>query len=219
MNHKFDNKRGSVRHLGFLPFVFLFLFLVVPLSSAQTIDFTFKQGGDIELTRPCFSNGTYCSSSTTCNVTIQSPSGDVVIDNQQMTNQGAFYNLSLIGLAWDRGIYFNSMVCHDSAVGLDGSDTFFFQITPSGEADNSLQNLILLGFGFLIIIGTLSIGFSKNDPTLVLIGGIVTILLGLYVLLNGISIYRTDFTRNISMVVIFIGSYLTIRTSVDMIGG
>ncbi len=199
-------------------FLFIFSFAVlyfsIPSVLAQEIDFTFKQGVTSDLRLNCFNNGTFCSSATECNVTIQDTSnGRIVIDNVVFDNNVNYYNYTLEGIRWNDGIYKGVQVCKDGTQ--DGADDFFFQITPSGKADNSLQNIILLGFTLIFSGGLVLFGLNKQDPTITLFGAIGLTLLGLYSMLNGISIYRNTFTQGISVIVIFLGGYVGVRTAVE----
>ncbi len=44
--------------------------LVMGMASAIDSEYTFKQNTQVDLKRPCISNGTWCSGSSVCNITI-----------------------------------------------------------------------------------------------------------------------------------------------------
>jgi hypothetical protein len=121
--------------------------ILIPLVSAGWI---FEYNNSIDLKPSCINNGTYCSSSAICNITINYPNGTVQINNDRMTNQGSFHNYTLND-STILGTYFNTMVCNDN--GITGYDTFEFKITGNGreEAGGVVTSLFVIAFIFILI--------------------------------------------------------------------
>lgn len=133
---------------NYVIFAVLILLLILPLVSAQLY---FKQSTDFDLKRPCFKDGAYCSGLATCLITITDPDGNLVIDNQQMTNQISYHNISILGNYTSKlGEYPCVMTCTD--VNVSGSDTFFFTITGNGKEPPSGIVIVLFTILFLVII-------------------------------------------------------------------
>ena len=61
-------------------------------SLPKVLGRVYQQDKEVDLKVPCFNNGTYCSGSATCNVTILYPNSSVLVDNQLMTNGGSYHN-------------------------------------------------------------------------------------------------------------------------------
>src|SRR3990167_2923773 len=100
-----------------LPLALLLILPLISLASAgaDDPDFTFKQVTQVDLKRPCFNNGTWCSGAAICNMTIQSPNGNNLITNVRMTNQVSFHNVTLSrSQTVDLGTYTANMVCSEA---------------------------------------------------------------------------------------------------------
>lgn len=205
----------SIIIFSLLLFVF-FLNLVYAQSSQNEV--IIKQVTDFDLKRPCFNNGTYCSESAVCRITITQPDGDLLVNNITMTNQETFHNITLTKSQTSTvGLYDGIMSCTDG--GVSGEDTFDILITPSGTNDNSLSNLLLLGFGFLFSLGIIIFGFNREDPWLIIFGCFVLFVFGLYTLLNGVGNYRNTVTEWTSIIILGIAAYISVRTGLEVING
>ena len=170
--------------------------------------------------RYCFNNGTYCSSSAHCNSTIISPNGTVLLNNSREGRQGVYFNISIPSSRTSYlGEYIVTRVCYDTGGDINGkaSDSYSVLVTPSGFDDDSLGSFILLGFGGLVSLGIIIFGFSKNDPPLVLFGGLAMFVLGLFTLLQGVGNYRNTLTEWGSIITLGIAAYISVRTSMEMI--
>lgn len=170
------------------PFLFLiFILLVVPLVSAQnsdTILVSFNQ--EFDLTRSCENNGTYCSSSAVCNVTLTAPDGVNIFDNELMTNQISFHNKTIIpGTLNQFGFYPAVMTCFDSGGQLTGNgfDTFQLQVTGDGQQSNAFPiELSILILGFILIM----VGKVKDELSLFqTLGSMIVLTMGVVTLYPG----------------------------------
>ena len=164
----------------------IMIFLVMPLVSAavdigvfvSAATITYKQGTDVNLKYPCINNGTYCSDTAACNITIFDPDNAVVVNNKNMTNEGAFhsYQLNVTQTAMI-GTYQDSMVCVDA--GNQGYSTFEHDITRTGEATKNFDvlPLIIAFVAGLIILMTLAIVTGSNHPALSVGLSVITLFL------------------------------------------
>lgn len=203
--------------IGLMIVVALTIIVIAPIGAAQT-ELVFKQNTEVDLKVPVFFNDTIASGSATCNVTIFQPDGTALIDNQLMTNQFAYHNYTLRpSQTLAIGEHTASVFCSDGS--FNGFSTFQYLISPSGTDDNNLAYLILLGVGLLFSVGLIGFGFSKREPWFVMFGGLVLFSVGLWTLLNGIGLYRNELTQGVSMVVLGIAGYISIRTGMEMIYG
>lgn len=204
------------KYSSFLLFIIFIIFLVVPVSSQ---DYVIQQTQDYDLKRSCFNNQLPCSNIFSCNITIfNERTGFVITQNQNMSRQTTYYNVSLFkNQTYISDNYKGVMFCSNGTN--SGSDTFNLLITPSGTDDDSIRNIILLSFGFLFSVGIIYFGFNKQDPILVLFGGMGLFVFGLYTLLSGVGNYRNTLTEGTSLIILGLAGYISVRTSMEMMNG
>jgi hypothetical protein len=174
-----------------LIFVIIFILCLIPLGIAplnigSADDLIYEKNTTIDLKVPCFNNNTFCSPSAICNITIIYPNASVLINNQLMTNGGAFHNYTLTSTN-TIGEYQSYMVCNDG--GELGYSTFTFMITPNGQGYN-IGTMMLFGLiGILTLILALVclfIGINSEKASLIISGimmGFIFILVTLQTIL------------------------------------
>ncbi|UCD20528.1 MAG: hypothetical protein JSW08_01985 [archaeon] len=198
--------------------ILLMFVIVIMISCCYGViapDQTFTRGDTIDLKIPCFNNGTYCSGSATCNLTIDYPNGTVMVDNQLMTNSVAYHNYTLPD-SDVIGTYFCSTTCVDG--GNTGYSRYTFDITTTGFAGEGMMNIIFfIIVGFAVVI--LSLGLSKGDPIFVILSSFIFIISGLIVYFYPLG-YLSDLV-NIAFAYILwgIGAYILIKSSIELLGG
>ena len=206
---------NSNRRRGTL-FVFFFLLFSLSLVGAVTdtvdVDDVFKQNEIIGYKKPCFNNGTYCSSSAQCNFTVFNPDNSILIDNVNGTNNESFHEVRFA--VTNIGVHKVDMVCFDS--GRRGADTFYFEVTGSGFNNTTWFYIILL----IIFGGAMVLGFSLNDAWIVILGTIPLYFLGIYILFNGIvGIKDMVTTYSIAIVLLGVAGYISIKSGLEVMGG
>ena len=191
----------------------LFVVSIIGFVSSATdtvpVSDTFKINQIVNYAKPCFNNGSYCSSSTICNYTITDPNNNIIVDNKPATNKVSVYNYSIVPRTI--GIYKTDMICNDN--GLTGSETFYFEATPSGfnESIGFFAILILVSAGLIVL------GFSIKEGWLVVFGGMILIITGLYSLNEGIAGVRNMVTTwALGITFIGVGAYLSIVSIIEM---
>lgn len=109
----------------------------------------YESGKQIEFTETCLNNGTYCSSSAVCNITISYPNGTIFKNNIGMQNQASYHNYTLEGTVV-LGTYKKCITCTDGAL----SDGYCedFKVTPSGSEDLTEGQGIIIGFCLVLIL-------------------------------------------------------------------
>ncbi len=172
-----------------LSFALLFIFLLVGFSSfvfAKSLVFPFNQ--ELDLKRPCFNNGTWCSTSAVCNVTVFYPDDSVLVNNQLMTNQISFHNFTITNTDINKiGIYSTSITCTDTGGDLAGNgfETFTFEVTGDGLKSSPFPiefSVFLLGIVLIIV------GKSKEDLRFFqFLGSILVLIMGVITLYPGYS--------------------------------
>ena len=116
----------------------------------------YKQSSVVDVREACEVAGTssYCPATTNCNITIFSPNATMppVIDNQPMQRNAAFYNFTLnTSQTAVLGFYPYNIACTDSSLGVNGIDSFQFEITPSGTRPSTAQGIM---YFVLMIVST-----------------------------------------------------------------
>lgn len=156
---------------------------------------TYKQTETVKLKQVCdtctyvnLSSVNYPNSSTeTLNIAMTKNGVDYSYDFSNTTNLGC-YSYSVFG---DK----------------DGNlkaEVIDFQITPSGEGGSS--NTIFIIFAVLLIYGITFAGFYGRNIPVTILGGMAMIFLGIYLISQGVIIYRDNLTNYIAYLTIAIGT-------------
>lgn len=149
-----------------------------------------------------------CASCTYVNITIFNKDG-IEVQNAAMTNNGSTwiyeFTPDTIGRHDVNGIY--------DMNGVADSFGFYFYSTPSGDSNQTLFFISIIGLIYFISF----FGFFNKNPTITLIGGMGMMILGLYLITNGITIYRDWITNAIGAFTIAIGAYISFEAGYALI--
>lgn len=127
----------------------VFVSLTILVISNVSAGLTFQRGSTINFKLPCYNNGSYCSATAECYFTLAYPNSTILVDNQTMTNGGAYHSYTIPDSSVV-GTYAGSVVCLDS--GYTGYSTFEIDITPEGMSDNQMWYVLaglVMGFVFV----------------------------------------------------------------------
>lgn len=184
--------------------ILLFVILLIGLTSAlQESMGTFKQGNVVRLTQVC-SDASYINISS-----VSYPDSSVALSETQMNSIGSgefyfdFNDTVKIGRYNVRGV----------SNGCDFTFSTYFDITPSGNS--GAANIVFVIFIIIAIYTITLIGFFGKVIPLTVIGGMAMIFLGLYLINNGIIIYRDDLTLYFSYLTTGIGFILAMWASYE----
>ena len=152
-----------------------------------------------------------CKNSTYANITrIVSPTRIILNGQYSMSKTGNDYSYSYSNFT-EIGDYYVYGICDE-----DNTYTtwaFTIPITSSGQ-----QSQIALIFLFCIIcIGLIVFGMYIQNEWVTIIGGLTTVLLGLFFLLNGIDTFRSSITESISIVLLFVGAFFSLVPAIELI--
>lgn len=126
----------------------LVMMMVLPMVSALV----YQQNAEIDIKTNCFNNGTYCTASAQCNISIYYPNETIIVNNQPMTNQESFYNYTLSSAyTGTLGEYHATLVCIDGVEA--GNDEFTFDITYNGKEKPTEWIIIIFMIFFIVLIG------------------------------------------------------------------
>ena len=185
----------------FLLFALMFLAGTISFVSAE-VEQNFQYHDQFDLKRPCFNNGTYCSASTSCNMTISYPDGSLLIDNLPMTLGSSFANITVLeGQANKLGFYKATQICCDS--GFCGKDTFDSGITGDGNPYQVFPTqFVVIIFGFALIFFGLLRDSVKMLKT---IGSLIIFVMGVLTLYPGYSFINYSNLLGMALGFTFIG--------------
>jgi len=199
------------KYLMFLMFVLLISF-VNSATDTRVVEDTFRLNSCLNYSKPCFNNGTYCSSSSTCNFTIYNPDNTILLNNVNGTNN--FSNHYVPICVQNLGIYKVDMVCDDS--GANGAETYYFSVTGSGLNTTIGFYIIFI----LLSVGVLALGFWIKDGWLVILGSMGLYFLGIYILFYGIEgVKDTVYTWGAGIITLGVAAYISINAGLEMING
>ena len=187
---------------------------MISLASALT----FQQNKQIDLKIVCINAG-YCTSTAVCNVSIFAPNDVVLLSGVQATQSSnlAFHNVTLnTSLTSGLGEYSVGGFCKDGSV--TQLIDFTFEVTPTGFPNNII--LIFLVTVLLISGVIIVFGFWIKDGWIVILGTFGLYFVGLYIMINGIVAIRDQVTTwAISLILLAIASYISVKSGVEMING
>jgi hypothetical protein len=184
--------------------IVLSLILMSGLAIAAEDGLIYKAGNPIEMKTSCIINGSYCSPTTVCNITIVYPqTGDIYINNKQLQNQISFYNLTL-PYTNQLGEYNAKVVCFDPTVAISGTQDFTFKVTTTGTTSNGNMTIFIFALAVAVII--LIISLLLANIYLGFLSGITFTLSGLYNNIYGIGIENNVYTIGLGMVIMAVGA-------------
>ncbi|KKM83530.1 hypothetical protein LCGC14_1308450 [marine sediment metagenome] len=194
----------------------VFLFVGVFLLTSISAELVFKQNTDVDLKIVCINAG-FCSSTTDCNVSVFDPNENVLLDGVKATQAAslAYHNVTIIGnLTQALGEYRVGGFCKDGSV--TELIDFTFLVTPSGLANLFNFYTIILLISAVVIF----FGFWIRDPWIVMFGTFGLYFVGLFFLLFGIvGVKDTTTTYAISIIILGIAGYISIKTGIEVFNG
>lgn len=130
----------------------IFFMILITGVSAQENSFIFKQSGDSDVRSSCFSNSSQvCGSGTDCFITIQAPNTSIVLNNQSMTNNYQYYNVTFNSTQkQELGQYSAVVFCTGD---IEAYTTFNFLVTRTGKVADTSDSILYIGllvFAFVI---------------------------------------------------------------------
>jgi len=198
------------------------LMTLASMSVISAQDLVFKQYQQVDLKVPCINNGTYCSSSTVCNLTITYPNSSMILDNVRMTNSRSYHNYTIGGnLLSIIGNYPTTMVCFDSVAMENGYSTFSIQITASGigEEQDRVRTMWLYALAGIIFLTLVLFAWKTELGWMGFLGGVVMALPGIHLMVYGFGMYDQLLTRGIATVIIAIGALTMVIFSLEALSG
>ncbi len=197
-------------------FIFIMSMFMISLVSAAEPSFRVKQNSPYDIKVSCENAGGFCSASSTCNLTVNTPDSDILINNVAMENlNNGYFNFSITeNHTILLGEYTARAGCSDGT--LNATTTFIYEVTPTGLGDIFDFYLIILIASAVIII----FGFWISDPWVVMFGTFGLYFVGIFIIRFGIVGLRDNaYTFSIGLVLIGIASYISIKIGIELLDG
>lgn len=175
--------------------------LLASLGSSQV--YTYQQNRNFSHNEACIYNGTYCSSSFSCNFTLIAPDTGIVTNNQIMTRNGSYYNYSEPALS-QMGIYKKTMICVNGNLASFNDDPL--EITADGKPYQSFPVLFaIIIFGIVMFILDRYIGNRYDTNLFQIFGAVIFIIAGILVLYPGFNYTNATTLDGDALGIILIG--------------
>jgi len=170
------------------------------------ISFTTATLGRVEQGK-CIQLYQYCDDCTYVNLTqIQYPDESIERINQPMERNDIDYNYTWCN-TYNLGKHYYTVKGDKGGTTL--AERLSFEVTPSGQGGNSYIVFSTFIIILIYLFTFLSFFYARNIPLTVL-GGMAMIFLGIYIINNGIIIFRDSLTNYISYITIGTGFLLSI---------
>jgi len=192
--------------------IILILMLIISPLALSDESLTFKQGEDIALDIGISKNDLSDCDECSCYFTIFYQNGSAFTRKAQGTNVDSFCQYTNNTLK-KIGIYGVQLDFNDSVD--NGRTSFEFQITTSGRRGNDNIALFIILIAVIYTITLVSF-FGKNIPLSVLTGMIMSFF-GVWIVRNGIVIYRDNLTNYFGYVTMTIGSIIALWALIEWI--
>jgi hypothetical protein len=155
-------------------------------------------------------NGTRVdNSSTLCSMYLVDNSGDLLFESNVLYN-GEYWNISIAGGNFSEiDILPYGIFCNSSYLG--GSKVGYFEVTPSGVSGT--ENIVFFLVVLILLYGLTLLFFFKRDVELapfVILSGMALGVFGLYMIRNGLIIYRDWFSNYLAYVTMGVGFGLSL---------
>lgn len=166
-----------------------------------------QQGQDKVLYQTC-NNCTYCNISR-----ITTPSNNSLFSNLSMTQDRTYFSYTLDGTyTEEQGHYSYFYDCGNATESLTGQITF--DATPSGREGDWANIIFTVLMVVVIYTVTLIFFFGRNAP-LSIISGMAMSYFGVWIINNGVIIFRDSLTNYLGYITIGIGAVIALWAGIE----
>lgn len=175
--------------------------------------YTFERNERVDLRVACVDEVEQpCNSTIDCNITILRPDSTILVNNQPMTYGEVYYTYSIPqGLNTNIGIYSASIFCLGTG---NGYSTFTYEVTESGQQEgiHKVALYIIIGISWVLFL----IGMQTKDYAFTALAGILMLVWGVYIMINGLLPYNNYVTSAVGGIHTLLGGYLMIRSTYEI---
>lgn len=158
----------------------------------------------------CINLKQLCGNCTSVNITsiVYRSNASTLLSSVAMTNSGTEYNYTFCNTA-TLGEYIVNGNYIES--GETKTWVYNFTVTPTGDdRDNTLPLFILLSAGAILVVAL----FIKNEY-LGFISGVLFLIGGIYVLINGLGNLSDLYTQSVGLVTLGVGMFLIVISGLE----
>jgi len=170
-----------------------------PCGNTNSFLGSFKQGEPVDLKQTC-DTCTYVNLSK-----VNYPDSSFVYYEGEMTKNGIDYNYTITD-TYTLGCY--SYTVHGDKDGSTKAEVIYFKITPSGNSGN--ENSIFFIFVIILLYVVTFVSFFGRNIPLTILSGMAMTGLGIYIINNGIIVFRDWLTNYVAYVTIAIGAIVAL---------
>lgn len=188
----------------------IFLLSLIPMVNAEELNCwrDAKQGTNIQLLQKCDT----CTFNNISSIFYQN--GTEIILNEEMTKQGTNYNYTLPDNTQLGKLIYSTIGDKDGA-SPPKQQTLCINITPSGNS--GVDNIIFYLIAIILLYVLTLLFFFKRIAPLTVLAGMAMVYFGIYMINNGILIFRNDLTNYIAYITSFLGGGLALWALVEWI--
>lgn len=194
-SENFSHKKNFFK---LFPLFFLFL-IIIPVASSETLPHLLNSDWSLVYSS---------NNATACNLTyIQLPNSTISNLYIGMISQGQDYSITM-----DKG-NFSSLGTYCAGISCTNGSNFETKeecriVTPSGNSGNS--NITFIIILFLVTYAVAFIGFFGRSEVVTLLGGMFMLAFSVYMINEGIFIYRDWITNALAYITMGLGAYFSI---------
>ena len=161
------------------------------------------------------SNGVPIVTGTTCYLHIYNSTGNHIYDGMDSVVSHTFdYGFTVTPTNLTNLERYQYITQCNNTFGAGGYFSGTFTVIPESQS---------LGIGFYILVILLAyaiafIGFFGKNEIITILGGMFMMLLGLWLVMNGITDYRTSLTNTVSIITLALGAIFAIWGSIGLLG-
>lgn len=176
--------------------------IMIGMVSAETE--TYKVNEEINLILTCTTNNAIPSASATMNLTVAYPNGTIFLNAVQANQLGSgIFNYTITFPII--GNYHPTLLCVDgSNSNSDSSGTYI--ITSTGQDGSMFYIILITSLAIIFLIVTLFV----DEEFFVYISGVLFLVGGIYLMINGLDVLNDTNTRYLSYIYLGIGMLFTL---------
>lgn len=132
-----------------------------------------------------------------------------------------FYNTSTYLSSQNMSAYSPFVCSANFTYNTTGTYNFNYSTGDSGVivVEEGNKMIYLLYFGLAMIVLLMVLGLWKQDQRVLLIDGLLMLVIGVWIFINGFSIYNNMVTQMIGTVIFGLGMYFSFMAGMSMIEG
>jgi hypothetical protein len=149
-----------------------------------------------------------------CSMGILDDKGEYVFQQPTVTASDYIFSVNVSAANFSRlGIYHQGINCiTNDGTTAGGVKTLSFEVTPTGVS-------LTLGFYIILLIlslGIIILGYSVEDPWVIVLGSFGLVLFGLFMLLYGIDGFKDSYyTYGFAIITMMLGAYFGIKGALE----